>query len=483
MFLLKKLNNQGDKSKSNHPPSPPKLPIIGNLHQLGSLPHRSLRNLANEYGPVMLMRFGSKPTLIISSADTALEVMKTQDLNFCTRPTLVGTKRLSYNFRDFAFTPYGDYWKDMRKICVIELFSSKRVQSTVFVRAEEVSDLMKNIAKSAPSPINLTEIFFSLTNNITSRVTFGKSYKGKNFDIAKFVETINEAMDMLASFSATDFFPYVGWIIDVLTGFNTRLEKCFNEFDGLYQQVIDEHLDPDRKKPDHEDIIDILLGISRNETGEIRLTSSHIKGLLMNVFIGGIDTSAVTMVWVMAELIKKPEAMKKIQEEIRNCVGKKGKVEASDINQLQYFRMVVKETFRLHPPGVFLLPRECRKHCKINGYDIYPKTRVLVNAWAIGRSSEHWENPEEFAPERFMDTSIDYIGQDFELLPFGSGRRGCPGINMGMATVDLGLANLLYCFNWELPNEKDINMDEVASLTVHKKIPLILLPTKYIEPI
>ncbi|PIA38462.1 hypothetical protein AQUCO_02800284v1 [Aquilegia coerulea] len=153
------------------------------------------------------------------------------------------------------------------------------------------------------------------------------------------------------------------------------------------------------------------------------------------------------------------------------------------MNQLQYFRMVVKETLRLHPPGVLLLPRECMKHCKINGYDIYPKTRVLLNAWAISRSSEHWENPEEFIPERFMDSSIDFRGQNFELLPFGSGRRGCPGINMGMATIELGLANLLYCFNFELPNKQDINMDEVASITVHKKIPLVVVPTKYVEPI
>ncbi|PIA38465.1 hypothetical protein AQUCO_02800287v1 [Aquilegia coerulea] len=481
MLVLKKWNNQDDKP--NHPPTPPKLPIIGNLHQLGSLPHHSLRNLANKYGPVMLMHFGRKPTLIISSAEAAREVLKTYDLNFCTRPSLVGTKRLSYDFRDFAFTPYGDYWKDMRKICVVELFSSTRVQSFEFVRSEEVSDIMKSIAKSAPSPINLTEIFFSLTNNITSRVTFGKSYRGRNFDVAKFIEVVYEAMNMLASFSATDFFPYVGWIIDVLTGFNTRLEKFFNEFDGLYQQVIDEHLDPDRKKPEHEDIIDVLLGLRRNENGNTRLTISHIKGLLMNIFLGGIDTSAVTMVWVMAELIKKPEAMKNVQEEIRNCVGKKGKVEPSDMNQLQYFRMVVKETLRLHPPGVLLLPRECMKHCKINGYDIYPKTRVLLNAWAISRSSEHWENPEEFIPERFMDSSIDFRGQNFELLPFGSGRRGCPGINMGMATIELGLANLLYCFNFELPNKQDINMDEVASITVHKKIPLVVVPTKYVEPI
>ncbi|PIA24759.1 hypothetical protein AQUCO_35900001v1 [Aquilegia coerulea] len=411
ILLLKKRNNQGNTPCN--PPSPPKLPIIGNLHQLGSLPHRSLQKLSNKYGPIMLMQFGSKPTLIISSADTAREVLKTQDLNFCTRASLVGPKRLSYNFRDFAFTPYGEYWREMRRICVLELFSSKRVQSFEFVREEEVAYLMKSISEFSSSPLNLTQKLFSLTDRITSRITFGKNNQGKDYDIGKFQEVVYEAMDMLGSFTATDFFPYFGWIIDVFTGFNNRLEKCFTAFDNLYQQS-------------REDIIDVLLGLRTDESGATRLTISHIKGILM---------------------------------------------------------MVVKETLRLHAPAILLIPRECMNHCKINGYDIYPKTRVLVNVWAIGRSGEYWENPEDFIPERFMDNDIDFRGQDFDFLPFGSGRRGCPGINMGLATVELGLANLLYCFNWELPNgmnKEDINMDELAGITVHKKTPLVVVPIKYV---
>ncbi|KAF5179288.1 Cytochrome p450 [Thalictrum thalictroides] len=476
ILLLKKRNNQ--------PPSPPKLPIIGNLHQLGTLPHRSLQKLSNKYGPIMLMQFGSKPTLIISSADTAREVLKTQDHNFCTRPSLVGPKRLSYNFRDFAFTPYGEYWREMRRICVLELFCSKRVQSFDLVREEEVANLMKSISEFSSSPLNLTQKLFSLTDRITNRITFGKNNQGKDYDIGKLQEIVYEAMDMLGSFTATDFFPYFGWIIDVFTGFNKRLEKCFTAFDNLYQQVIDEHLDPERKKPEQEDIIDVLLGLQRDESGGTRITVSHIKGILMNIFLGGIDTSAMTMVWAMTELLRKPEAMKKVQEEIRTFVGKKGKVEASDLNHLQYLKMVVKETLRLHAPAILLIPRECMKQCKIHGYDIYPKTRVLVNVWAIGRSGEYWENPEDFIPDRFIDKDIDFRGQDFDFLPFGSGRRGCPGINMGITAVELGLANLLYCFNWELPNgmkKEDIDMDETAGITVHKKTPLVAVPTKYVH--
>ncbi|PIA51587.1 hypothetical protein AQUCO_01100443v1 [Aquilegia coerulea] len=477
IFAFKKKNKHG--SKPSLPPSPPRLTIIGNLHQLGNLPHRSLQKLSKEYGPLMLMQLGSKPTVVISSAETAREVLKTHDLDFCSRPSLAGPKRLSYNFLDIAFVPYGEYWKEMRKICVLELFSAKKVQSFRFVREEEVAHMIKSISASSSSPVNLTEKLFSLKMNHICRVAFGKKNRGRDSDNENFHEMFIEAINLHGSFTATDFFPYFGWIIDVFTGHSRRLEKCFHAFDTFYQQVIDEHLDPQRTKPEQEDIIDVLIRLQNEQSGALNLTVSHIKSILKDIFLGGVDTGASTMVWGMTELARKPEVMKKVQEEIRNCVGNKGMLEESDIDNLEYFKMVVKETFRMHPPTIFLIPRECMNHCKINGYDIYPKTRVLVNVWAIGRSSEYWENPDEFIPERFINSSIDFKGQDFELLPFGSGRRICPAISMGTAMIELGLANLLYHFNWELPSKDDINMDEIAGLTVHKKIPLHLVPIPY----
>lgn len=188
----------------------------------------------------------------------------------------------------------------------------------------------------------------------------------------------------------------------------------------------------------------------------------------------------------MAELARNPRVMKKAQDEIRNCVGNKGKVSESEIDHLPYLKKVVKETLRLHPPNTLLIPRETMSQFSINGYNIYPKTRIQVNVWAIGRDPNIWENPEEFYPERFTDKNpIDFKGQHFELLPFGAGRRGCPGILMGTATVELALANLLYCFDWKLSNgmkEEDMNMEEVAGLTVYKKVALELVPIKYQFP-
>lgn len=203
---------------------------------------------------------------------------------------------------------------------------------------------------------------------------------------------------------------------------------------------------------------------------------------LQNLFIGGTDTSKAVAQWGMTELIRNPGVMKKVQEEVRRVAGNKGKVEESDLQQLTYLKSVVKETFRLHPPGVLLIPRETMQHFKIDDYDIPPKTRLLINAWAIGRDPNTWENPEEFIPERFDDSSIDYRGLDFELIPFGAGRRGCPGVNFSTMTVHLCLANLLYFFDWQLPagmDIEDVDITEKPGITVFPTHPLKLLPVKY----
>jgi cytochrome P450 len=189
------------------------------------------------------------------------------------------------------------------------------------------------------------------------------------------------------------------------------------------------------------------------------------------------------MIWAMTELAKNPRLMKKAQNEVRKFVGNKGKVTESDTNHLLYLKMIIKETLRLHPPVPLLIPRETMSRFKINGYDIYPKMLLQVNVWAIGRDPKYWKNPEEFIPERFIDSPIDYKGQHFQLLSFGAGRRGCPGIYMATTTMELALANLLYFFDWKLPygmKEEDINMEELVGLclTTNKKTPLSLVPIK-----
>ncbi|XP_048230353.1 cytochrome P450 71B36 [Ricinus communis] len=469
------------------PPGPPKLPIIGNLHQLAGLPHRSLWQLSKKYGPVMLLHFGGVPAVVISSAEAAEEVLKNHDLSCCSRPSLVGARRLSYNYLDLAFSPYGDYWREIRKICVHELFSIKRVQSFQFIRDEEVAALIDSISQSssAATPVDLTEKFFSLTANITFRLAFGTSFEATDLEKDRFKNLLDDVEALLGSFSANEYFQHVGWIIDRFTGYYAKTENVFHKLDTFFQQIIDDHLKPGKMDKELEDIVDVLLRLEREQTevGSVQLTKDHIKAVLMDLFVAGVYTGAVTLIWAMAELARNPEIMKNAQEEVRNVAGNRERVAESDIDDLHYLKMVIKETLRLHPPAPLLLPREVISNFKINGCDIYPKSLIHVNVWAIGRDPNYWKDPEDFFPERFIDSFIDFKGQHFELLPFGAGRRGCPALHMGTVLIELALANLLYCFDWKLPNGvQDINMEEQArpSLTISKMEPLKLVPVRYL---
>ncbi|KAL1107161.1 hypothetical protein V6Z11_D03G024500 [Gossypium hirsutum] len=286
-----------------------------------------------------------------------------------------------------------------------------------------------------------------------------------------------------ASVFLTSFLTWVGSIdsLDRFTGLHSRLEKTFKELDTFYQQLIDEHLDPNRLKPQQEDIVDVLLQTWKDHDFSFDLTIDQIKAILMNLFIAGTDTAAATIIWVMDFLMKNPKCLKETQAEVRSLIGKRGFVNEDDTRDLTYLKAVIKETFRLQPIVPLLVPRETLRKCNIGGYDIPAKTLVYVNAWEIGKDPETWENPEEFYPERFIGSPIDYKGQHSELIPFGAGRRVCPGMHMGVAVVELALANLLYKFDWEMPiamTKEDIDFDVKPGITARKKYPLILVARK-----
>lgn len=427
----------------------------------------------------MLLRLGSVPTIVISSAAAAREVLQVHDLVCCSRPLLAASARFSYNFLDIGLSPYTDHWREVRKISVLELFNARRVQSFHLIR-EEVSLLLKTIAQasSLAIPVDLSEESYTLTANMITRIAFGKRFGGGELDNGNFQQLIRRAIAALGSFSMTDFFPSVGWIIDRLSGVNGRLEKSFAELDAFFRQVVE------GTSQNEENIVDVLLEMERDHSeldDALQLTRDCIKAIIMDIFIAGVNPGAGTIIWVMAELVKNPKVTKKLQHEIRSYI-KEDLVKENDLEKLQYLKMVVKEVLRLHPPAPLLLPRETMTHFKLKGYDIDPKTHLHINVWAIGRDPNYWTCPEEFLPERFMGSNIDYKGQNFELLPFGAGRRICPGMNMGIVTMELALANLLLQFNWKLPDgmkEEDMDMEEDAGLTIAKKSPLKLIPIAY----
>ncbi|XP_060196859.1 5-OH-xanthotoxin synthase-like [Lycium barbarum] len=475
----------------NRPPGPPGLPLVGNLYQLNqpSL-HKYLWQLSKKYGPLMSMNLGFSQLVVISSARIAKEAMKTHDFAFSSRPSFLGQRKLSYNGLDIAFAPYNDYWKEMRKICTLHLFSPKMVQSFRPIREDEVSRMINRVTELASSSklVNLSEILLSLSSNITCIVGFGKRYAPRNRYDEKGHESkrLGEAQAMIGDFFLSDHFPIFGhWIDCKVTGKVARLENIYNELDLFYQELIEEHLTPTRPKSMDGDILDTLIALRDKNlsSSSLILTWDNIKAVLMDIFIAGTDTSAAVLVWAMTALIKEEASvMRKLQEGIRELVGKKGRVDEDDIQNLPYLKAVIKETLRLYPPAPLLVPRETIEKCSIDGYEIKPNTLVFFNAWAIGRDLECWENPDDFIPERFCDVKnddiIDYKSVEFEMIPFGGGRRGCPGSSLGVATVELALANLLYAFDWELPSgmvKEDIDTDTLPGLTMHKKNPLCLV--------
>ncbi|TXG52097.1 hypothetical protein EZV62_021266 [Acer yangbiense] len=466
LFLLQK-HIRTRRSSLGLPPGPRGLPFIGNLHQFDISNTSYLLKLSKQYGPLMSLQLGFVPTLVVSSAKMAKEIMKTHDLQFCSRPSKLSQKKLTYNFSDLALSPYNDYWREMRKICVVHLFNSVRVQQSRPIREDEISRLIEKISKSSVAnsdqPVNLSKMMISLTNSIICRVALGKRYEDEGIERSRFHDSLIELQAIAGGFFFSDYFPYVGWV-DKLTGMIHRLNKIFKEFDMFYQEVINEHLDSQRPQGEQQDIIDVLLQIKKERDFKIDLTWDNIKGLLVDIFVAGTDTSA------------------KAQEEIRDLTGKKDFVDEDDIRRFSYLEAVLKETMRLQPVLPLLLPRETIDKCILDGYEMPPKMMVLVNTWAIGRDPETWENPDEFYPERFIGSSIDMKGQNFELVPFGAGRRSCPGMVMGIVTVELALANLLYKFDWEMPvgmKKEDLDLDSLPGIAMHKKNALRLVPKNH----
>ncbi|KAI3511655.1 hypothetical protein L1887_18812 [Cichorium endivia] len=466
-------------TNKNSPPSPPRLPIIGNLHQLGLSPHRSLQALSRKHGPLMLMHLGSVPMLVASSPEAAKEIMKTHDLNFASRPKLRMADILLYGSNDITFSPYGEYWRQMKGIAVVHLLNNTRVQSFRQVRENEVALMIDTIKKSSGSLVDLNELFFQLTNNIVCMAALGRTYSG-----LKFADVMDRFLHLLGVFNVGSYIPWLAWI-DRLNGLEMKAHKVAKEFDDFLECVVAEHVnkrkwvDADQCGED-QDLVDILLDVQRDNATDFTVHRDIIKALILDVFVAGTDTTFGSLVWSTSELIRHPRVMKKAQEEVTRTAQGRSMILEKDLENMQYLKAIIKETLRLHTPLPLLVPRESTKDVKLMGYNIPAGTQATVNAWAIGRDPSVWEEPEEFRPERFLNCSTDYKGLHFEFLPFGGGRRGCPGIPFAIVILELALANVLYKFDLALPDGvdgKDLDMSEKYGFTVHKKFPLLVEAT------
>ncbi|XP_059653802.1 cytochrome P450 71AU50-like [Cornus florida] len=435
------------------PPGPRGLPILGHLHMLGKFPHRDLHRLAKKYGPIMYTRFGFVSNIVVSSPEAAKQFLKTHDHVFAGRPIIQALKYVTYGQRDLIFAEHGPYWRSMRKLCTLELFSSAKINSFMSMRREEVGILIKSIKEAAAAQdgggVDLSAKVSSMNAEMICRMMFGKKYTDEDFDERGFKAMMEEGMELAVTPNIADYFPYVG-ALD-LQGLDKRFKALSEVFDQFFEKIIDDHLRA-RDQGQTKDFVDIILAHMGSEEAEYPMDRSRVKALMVDLLVAGMDTSATTIEWALSELLKHPRVTKKVQKELEEVVGMDRLVEESDLESLKYFDMVMKEAFRLHPVAPLLLPHESTEDCTVDGFHIPKKSRITINAWAIGRDPNTWTDPEKFFPERFAGSSIDVKGLGYQLLPFGSGRRSCPGMQLGLTIVRLVVAQLVHCFDWKLPN-------------------------------
>ncbi|XP_061988976.1 flavonoid 3'-monooxygenase [Rosa rugosa] len=475
------------------PPGPKPWPVVGNLPHLGPFPHHSIAELAKKYGPLMHLRLGYVDVVVAASASVAAQFLKTHDANFSSRPPNSGAKHLAYNYQDLVFRPYGPRWRMFRKISSVHLFSGKALDDLKHVRQEEVGVLAHALANSGSKVVNLAQLLNLCTVNALGRVMVGRRVfggDGSGGDDPKadeFKSMVVEMMVLAGVFNIGDFIPSLGWLD--LQGVASKMKKLHKRFDDFLTAIVEDH-----KKGSgtagHVDMLTTLLSLKEDADGEGgKLTDTEIKALLLNMFTAGTDTSSSTVEWAIAELIRHPHMLARVQKELDDFVGHDRLVTESDIPNLPYLQAVIKETFRLHPSTPLSLPRMAAESCEINGYHIPKGSTLLVNVWAISRDLAEWADPLEFKPERFLPggekPNVDVRGNDFEVIPFGAGRRICAGMSLGLRMVHLMTATLVHAFDWALADgltAEKLNMDEAYGLTLQRAAPLMVHPRTRLAP-
>ncbi|KAM0930300.1 hypothetical protein ACQ4PT_001043 [Festuca glaucescens] len=459
------------------PPSPWALPVLGHLHHLArDLPHRAMRDLARRHGPLVLLRLGGLPVVVASSADAAREVMVSRDVDFATRHmSRMVRLSIAQGAEGIIFAPYGDEWRQIRKICTVELLSARRVRSFRPVREEEAGRLLRAVAAARGATVNLSELLSAYAADSSVRAIVGSRFKDRD----AFMEILQHGLKLFAGMSLPDLYPSsrLAMLVSRTPG---RMRQHRQKIAAFMDAVVREHQENRGAAGEEEDLLDVLLRIQQEGDLQFPLTTDNIRSAVGDMFAGSSETAATTLQWTMSELVRNPRVMRKAQDEARRVLAGQHRVTEASLADLSYMRLVITEALRLHPPAP-LLPRECRSDgCLVLGFDVPKGTVVLVNAWAISRDPAYWgADAEEFVPERFESGGVDFRGSDMEYTPFGVGRRMCPGMAFGLANLELALAGLLYHFDWEMhggADGRELDMTEEMGFTVRRRHALLLVP-------
>ncbi|KAH7567345.1 hypothetical protein JRO89_XS07G0055300 [Xanthoceras sorbifolium] len=497
-ILIRRSNFKGPKA----PEAAGKWPVIGHLHQLTGtgtrLPHFVLGELADRYGPVFSIRIGVHPALVVSSWEVAKELFTKYDVDVASRPKLTVGKLLGYNNANFGFSPYDAYWREMRKITALELLSNRRLELLKDIRVSEVENTVKETYKlwttqkrngsSGGILVDMQQWFGDMNLNVILKMVAGKKYFGgggggaesDEKEVRRCRKAMREFFDLAGIFVLRDAVPYLGWLD--LGGYEKAMKKTAKELDSLAQEWLEDHR---RKREageqaaanEDQDFMDVLLSALDGTDLPGYDADTIIKATSTTIIVGGTDTTSVNLSWALSLLLNNRHTLEKVQEELDNIVGKERLMTESDIEKLVYLQAVVKETMRLYPAGPLSGAREFGQDCTIGGYHVPKGTRLVVNLWKLQTDPRVWSDPLEFKPERFLTThkDVDVKGQHFELIPFGAGRRACPGIAFALQMTHLGLASLLQAYEVSTPSNTAVDMTGTPGLTNTRANPLHVL--------
>ncbi|VFQ61978.1 unnamed protein product [Cuscuta campestris] len=412
----------------------------------------------------MHLRLSSVHNIVASSPRTAEQFLKTHDHKFASRPPQELIKCLTYDQKDVVFGQYSLYWREMRKLITQELLNSLKISSFRSMRRQELCLLIESFKQPALNreTVDLSAKVASMTVDMSCRMLFGKKYEDSDIGDEKgFKAVIAESAHLAGVPNLGDYVPLVGKLD--IQGLNRRAKAVAKLFDQFFERIIDEHEEQvDEGCYDYasKDFVDILLGIMKNKETSFEFTLVE---------------------WAMSELLKNPTTMEKVKKELEAQVGLDKMVEENDLEHLKYLEMVIKDSLRLHPVSP-LLHHSAMEDCTIDNFHVPKNATLTVNVWAIGRDPSTWPELERFDPERFDGRNVDFRGRNFELIPFGSGRRSCPGLQLGITIVRLVLAQLVHCFDWELPNAalpENLDMSEEFGIVVSRAQHLKVIPSYY----
>ncbi|KAL6841158.1 hypothetical protein ACP4OV_029127 [Aristida adscensionis] len=465
------------------PPGPRPLPLIGSLHLLGDQPHRSLAGLAKAHGALMSLRLGAVTTVVVSSPAAARLFLHRHDAAFAARsvPDAVGEL---HGRSSAVWLPVSPRWRALRKVMAAELFAPHRLDALQGLRRGKVRELAGHVGRlaAAGAAVDVGRVAFATMLNLLSRTIFSRDLTDLDDqgESKEFQHVVAEIMEDAGSPNLSDFFPALA--AADLQGRRRKVARLFARLHCVFDAEVDRRLrDRDAGEPRKDDFLDLLLDAAAGGGhGAAELDRDTLRSLFTDLFVAGSDTSSSTLEWAMAELLRSPSSMAKACDELAKVTGSRRNIEESEIGKLPYLQAVIKETFRLHPPAPLLLPRKAETTMEIMGYRIPKGARVLVNVWAMGRDPDVWSEPEKFIPERFLAKTVDFKGGDFELIPFGAGRRMCPGMPLAIRMVHLVLGSLLNQFKWSLPAEVErngIDMAEKFGVTLIKAQPLLAMAT------